>query len=129
MELAENTTKIELIDLFWACQGFGVDFLDRDFCRLFIFERLHPAGARCPLCRRGLSKKKSARFWKGLSIRCDCGKTFTARTGTVLAGKGLSCRAVVLMLWLLFSGRTDAQTAEIVGCHRETVRLWRNLIK
>jgi transposase-like protein len=126
MEFAEIIKKTQLKTVCKAIDAFGPDFLDADVCRKFVFKYLHPEGARCPECGAGLDETKSSRFWQGKAVKCrQCGKTFTIRTGTALAGKGLSVQEIVLMLWLLSRGETDIRIAKIVGCNRETVRLWR----
>ena len=126
MELAEFTKKDQLKTISAAVEMFGPGFLDKDICRQFVFMCLHPDGARCPGCGCGLDDEKSSRFWQGKTVKCcRCGKTFTARTGTALAGKGLSGEEIVLMFWLLGRGETDIRIADVVGCNRETVRLWR----
>jgi hypothetical protein len=126
MEHAEFTKKGQLHSLLSAVDAFGPGFLDRDVCQEFIFKHLHPEGACCPGCGAGLDQMKSARFWQGKTVNCcQCGKTFTARTGTALAGKGLSNQEIVLLFYLLGRGESDIRIAEVIGCNRETVRLWR----
>lgn len=126
MEHAEFTKKGQLQKIARAVEIFGPSFLDARVCREFIFTSLHPDGARCPGCGCGLDDQKSSRFWQGKAVKCQvCGKTFTVRTGTALAGKGLSASAIVLMFWLIARGESDSRVAEVVGCNRETVRLWR----
>jgi transposase-like protein len=64
----------------------------------------------------------------GKAITCRrCGKEFTARTGTILAGKNLSYREIVLMGWMMADGKTNSEIAGVIGCNRETIRLWRHL--
>lgn len=130
MERAEFTKKDQLKTLAAAVDLFGPGFLDKQVCRAFVFRCLHPDGARCPGCGAGLIDEKAFRFWQGKTIKCrKCGKTFTARTGTALAGKGLRGEELVLMFWLLARGETDIRIAAVVGCNRETVRLWRRELK
>ena len=125
MEQAEIIKKEQLQSVARAVEWFGPEFLDGDLCRQYVYKSLHPAGAYCPGCHCRLEGRKSARFWQGKTVKCRCGKTFSARTGTALAGKGLSARAIVLLLWLLARGDSDLQIAKSIGCNRETVRLWR----
>lgn len=130
MEHAEFAQKNQLKSLLSAVDLFGPRFLDKDVCREFIFKHLHPDGASCPACGSGLNQAKSVRFWQGKAVNCyDCGKTFTARTGTVLAGKGLSNQEIVLLFYLFARGESDVRIAEVIGCNRETVRLWRRELK
>ena len=87
METAEFTQKNDLSFLQGAAAIFGPNFLDESVCRAWVLNRLHPGGARCPGCGSRLHSKKSARFWQDKPVRCGCGKSFSARTDTALAGK------------------------------------------
>jgi DNA-binding CsgD family transcriptional regulator len=45
-----------------------------------------------------------------------------------LAGKNLSYREIILMAWLMAGGKSNTEIAGMIGCNRETVRLWRRII-
>jgi transposase-like protein len=105
---------------------FNVNFMDYDFARLWILKRLHPDGAHCPGCGLPVADKSLQRFWSNGRLSCrECGKYFTALTGTFLAGCHLDYRGVILLAVLLTLGVHDKQIAAIVGTSAENVRLWR----
>jgi len=73
---------------------------------------------------------KSARFWSGRRIVCSgCGKDFSARTGTFLAGAALNWRELVFLCWLLGEGHADRDIAARMCLNRESVRLWRKKLR
>lgn len=129
MEHAEYTAHLNFFTTADVADIFGPNFLDGSVCRQWILKRLHPAGAFCPGCRSALSGVAAARFWQGRPASCRvCGREFTARTGTILAGKNLSYRDIVLLAWLMAAGKTNSEIAGVIGCNRETVRLWRQVL-
>ncbi|MDY6903709.1 MAG: transposase [Thermodesulfobacteriota bacterium] len=135
MEFAENTHKKELIAIYDAVDapgssgGFSPEFLDDERCQEFLFTILHRNGSRCPECNGRLNDRKTSRFWHGKTVKCSgCGKIFTAKTGTILAGKSLNAKDILLMFWLIKRNFSDIDIAKIISCHRETVRLWRQMI-
>ncbi|MBA2881816.1 hypothetical protein HNR65_002147 [Desulfosalsimonas propionicica] len=126
METAENTINLNFFTATDVAKIFGPNFLDADVCRQWILRRLHPDGAFCPCCGSGLTGTALGRFWQSRTVTCrSCGRDFTARTGTILAGKNLSYQEIVLMAWLMARGDSNSEISEIIGCNRETVRLWR----
>ncbi len=126
MELAESMKHSRLFAVSEVAAIFGPNFLDDEVCRQWILKRLHPAGAFCPSCGSGMQGRASDRFWQGRPVTCaGCDKDFTARTGTILAGKNLSYREIILVAYLMARGDSNTDIAETVGCNRETVRLWR----
>lgn len=126
MELAENTNNLNFFTSSEVAGIFGSNFLDEEVCRQWILKRLHPVGAFCPVCGFRLSGRQAARFWQDKPVCCpECGKTFTARTGTILAGKNLSYQEIILMAWLMARNYSNIEIADVIGCNRETVRLWR----
>lgn len=130
MELAENMTDFGFFTASDVADIFGPNFLDRDVCRQWILKRLHPAGEFCPRCGLRLSGRQATRFLQDRPVCCrECGKTFTARTGTILAGKNLSYQEIILMAWLMARGDKNSTIADIIGCNRETIRLWRQILR
>ncbi len=129
MENAENIQKIQLQRLFNVLSKSDLEFvrfLDENICRFMLLDVLHPEGPRCPECQAKVRNSQESHFWHGHLLRCrHCGKSFTGRTGTLLANKSLQSREIVLMLWLMNRGESDMQIAGEIGCNRETVRLWR----
>jgi predicted Zn finger-like uncharacterized protein len=107
-------------------QVFNANFLDESTCRRWILEALHPESSiRCPECGSELSESSHNRFWEGKRVRCsNCGKFFTALTGTALSGCHLDFRSVMLLAVFLYYGfRTDL-IANKLDISNETVRLW-----
>jgi hypothetical protein len=128
MEHAEYTANLNFFTTADVAEIFGPNFLDGDVCRRWVLRRLHPAGGFCPGCGSGVDGSSAGRFWMWKAITCRrCGKEFTARTGTILAGKNLSYREIVLMGWMMADGKTNSEIAGVIGCNRETIRLWRHL--
>ena len=129
METAENTINLNFFTAADVAKIFGPNFLDAEVCRQWILKRLHPAGAFCPCCGSSLAGRQATRFWQDRPVCCtECGKTFTARTGTILAGKNLTYQEIILMAYLMARGDSNTEIAEIIGCNRETIRLWRRQI-
>jgi len=105
---------------------FNANFLDYEFARLWILKRLHPHGAHCPGCGAAVPAKKLRRFWANGRIRCgECGKYYTALTGTFISGCQIDFRGLMLLSVLIALGVHDGQIAAIVGMGHENVRLWR----
>lgn len=124
------------VDVHWSAgmfsardvlEVFNVNFLDYEFARMWVLKRLHPDGTHCPGCGiPPLSNEFMQRFWQGKRMRCpQCGKYFTALTGTFLSGCHLDFRGVILLAVLLALGIHDKQIAAIVEMSSENVRLWR----
>lgn len=128
MEHTENMNKSELkaiYDKITGAQGLGPQYLDEFACRAVVLSVLHPGVTKCPRCGRELAGKKHQSFWLGKTVRCYCGRKFSARTGTALSGKAMLYREVVLLMFLIGLGLSDRRISEVCGCNRETVRLWR----
>jgi transposase-like protein len=109
---------------------FGADLLDEQRCRIWVLTKIHPKGAHCPRCGNNIGPAKFIltlpSFWKGGRVRCDqCGKYFTALTGTFLSGCHLKFREIILLALLLALDVPDKQIAAIIKMSAENVRLWR----
>lgn len=111
-----------------ALSAFSARFLDAEACRSWILARLHPAGQACPYCRRPIDDHRRLVRWNaGERIQCaDCGRFFTATTGTILAGKHFDPAGVYLLAVLVGLGVDNHHAAAILQCSPETVRLWRH---
>jgi transposase-like protein len=111
-----------------VARDFGADFLDERACRQWILAAVHPSGtASCPQCHGELTGIAMRRFWEGKRIRCrNCGKYFTALTGTFLGGCHMSFNQIVLFAVFLNFGIQFRDIAKILKISPETVRLWDN---
>ena len=105
----------------------GTDFLDDDYCRLWILTKLHPEEQiSCPECYTALPKKSLPRFWNGRRLRCsNCGKFFSALTKTFLSGCHLQYTGIILLAMFLGLQVPSNIIAEKLGISSESVRLWR----
>ena len=102
-------------------------FFNESACRQWIIKRLHPDGACCPDCGKGLSEKSLNRFWSAERVKCcGCGKFFTALTGTFLSGCQLTFSEVIVLAILLSPDFNDKKIAEILDMSPANVRIWRN---
>lgn len=129
MEHAEYAAHLNFFTKEAVVAAFGPNWLDGEVCRRWVLNQVHQDGAFCPGCGSPVVGQSAGLFWQGKPISCrTCGKEFTARTGTILAGKNLSYREMVLMAWLMADGKTNAEIAGVIGCNRETVRLWRQVL-
>lgn len=106
-------------------RAFGADFFDHDACRNWILHQLHHNVPRCPGCRAEVLLKSQPRFWAGDRVKCNCGKFFTALTGTFLSGCQLDFREVILLAILLSLGVSDKTIAEFLNMSPAGIRLWR----
>lgn len=110
-----------------TCLAFGPEFLDESACRSWILNSLHKGSVvGCPECGSELGGSYPQRFWDGKRIRCcNCGKFYTALTGTVLSGCHLDYRSIMLLAVFLFFGVRPDFIAKKLDITTETIRLWR----
>ena len=105
---------------------FNANLMDPDLARIWVLKRLHPAGAHCPGCAAAIPDDKLWRFWSNERMSCrNCGKYFTALTGTFMSGCQMDFREVLLMAFLIALGIGDRRIAAIIRMSPENVRLWR----
>lgn len=112
---------------------FTADFLDEGACRSWVLAKLHPSGARCPGCGTELQGEVALlRFWRAERLKCpihECGKFFTALTGTFLAGSHFSFQEIILLFLALKLDLRTRYIAAVVGVNPETVRQWRKRLQ
>jgi len=133
MEATENTARrkeavsASVFTVEEVMNYFGAEFLDEDFCRVWVLQKLHPEDvACCPQCGEPVREKLLPRFWGGLRLCCNsCGKFFTALTGTFLCGCHLDYTQVILLALFLYLKLPSETIAEKLDVSTETVRLWR----
>lgn len=105
---------------------FDADFLDEDICREWILGEIYQDDEiACPRCRKPIKEMALQRFWEGRRICCrECGKFFSALTGTFLSGVHAKFREIILMAILLHFNVKPAEIARMIHVHPETIRLW-----
>jgi transposase-like protein len=107
--------------------SFDADFLAEDHCRAWIMGILHQDKSRCPECGADIFRRLLPSFWMGKRIRCrNCGKYFTALTGTFLSGCHFDFREIILLAFMLAVSVDDKQIAATLKISAESVRLWRH---
>lgn len=123
-KIQKTGSSFSLIEI---CQAFGTDFLDESACRRWILNALHgESPISCPECGSILDEAYHSRFWEARRIRCyNCGKFFTALTGTILSGCHLDFRTVMLLAIFLCFGLKADFIANKLLLSSETIRLWR----
>lgn len=107
-------------------QAFHVGFFDEEVCRQWILTQIHPKGPLCPGCGHELQSKNLKRYWENKRIICpECGKWFTALTGTMFQSVHMGFREIVLLMLFLGIGLPDMTIAGFLGGTKGTVRRWR----
>ena len=111
-----------------AAAAFHAGLLCRDECLELVAGRLHQEGPACPECGASIESAAARKRWQRFErLQCsDCGKWFTAATGTWLAGAKLDPRQVFLLAALLELGIDPDLVARVVGASLVTVRYWRD---
>ena len=106
--------------------SFGVEFLDENRCREWVIAKLYRDGITCPGCGITVRESNLRRFWLGKRIRChDCGKFFTAFTGTFLSGIRHDFRKIILLMFFIALKFDNNFIAHRLNCSPEMVRLWK----
>lgn len=104
--------------------------LDEIESRAWILEQLHgyPPIVACPDCRFIVTRTRQVMaFTHGLYVTCpECGRKFSATTGTFIAGTHQDFRTIFLLAVLLATGLDNNQISKVLGVTAETVRLWRH---
>lgn len=111
-----------------AATAFHAGLLCRDECLELVAGRLHPEGPACPKCGTAIDSAAARKRWQQFErLQCsDCGKWFTATTGTWLVGAKLDPRQVFLLAALLELCVDPDLVARAVGVSLVTVRYWRD---
>lgn len=109
-----------------AVTFFGMDLIKFDDCARWLVTRLHPDGVKCPGCSAEVTNSsRLERFRQMEQIRCpECGKKFTAKTGTILNETKLEAREIYLLAVLIYLEVSPAHIATILRVHTDTVRNW-----
>lgn len=124
LEVSENIDKPRVCCGFGASEAlavFDAGFLDVRRCREWVLKRLHPEGVHCPGCGAAIDPDLNPLDRR----RCkQCGKWFTALTGTFLHGAQLEPEQVVLLAVLSELDVNKKVIARILDIHPDSVRLW-----
>ncbi len=108
-----------------ALHEFSSRVLSEEACRLWILQRLHPAGAFCPNCQTALKRRAELSFWEGKRTYCKfCEKQFSVTTGTILANISMNMREVFLLLVLIAMKVDKKEIARILNIHPDSVKNW-----
>jgi transposase-like protein len=102
-----------------------VDLFDDEHSKVWLLERFHPQGLKCPRCGAGVWRSRHFRRTKrsqlGVYRCCDCGQTYNLYTGTAFEGKHLRPAQVILLLRGLYEGRSNPELASELGLSRTAV--------
>lgn len=111
-----------------AAAFFGMDLIKFDDCARWLVSRLHPDGVKCPGCSVPVIEEKRLQRFKAMEqIRCsECGKKFTAKTGTILNETKLEAREIYLLAVLICLEVSAPHIATILRVHVDTVRNWQS---
>ena len=105
---------------------FSARFLSADDCAIWVAGQLHPDGPLCPGCgHEGPGGRGARRFFLFRRVQCpECGRFFSAASGTWLAGTKLDPRQIMLLAALRSYGVEIPVIAQVVGVSEVTVRYW-----
>lgn len=103
----------------------GLDLLKAPDCLAFWVRRLHPAGGRCPDCGVSLDGRQAETFGAGGRVHCNsCGRWFSYRTGTILAGSTADDCQLFLLAYLTGLLCSVQDIAAACRLSKDTVRAW-----
>lgn len=111
-----------------AVREFSPVMFDADSCRMWVLQKIHVAGAKCPHCQAAVTGSRSIEtFWSRGRIVCkSCKRFFDAHTGTILAGSSFDYQEIFFLSFLLGIGRPVKSISECLGVSESTVRDWRD---
>lgn len=109
-----------------AAAFFGMDLIKFDESARWLVSRLHPDGAKCPGCSIKITgDNRLERFRRMQQLRCqECGRKFTAKTGTILNETKLEAREIYLLAVMIHLEVAPAAIAAVLRVHTDTVRNW-----
>ena len=108
-----------------AAAAFSADCLRREVCLAWLAGQLHPAGARCPGCGVAVADRQLERWQSFGRLQCpECGKFYTAVTGTWMSGAKLKPNQIFVLAALVAMDVDAPLIAAAIGVSEVTVRLW-----
>lgn len=108
----------------------GIDALEEEACRQFLIRRVHPTGAKCPVCRTSIDGRQAETFNARGRVHCNsCGRWFGYRTETIFSGTTLNDRQIFLLLLLLANNCPTAKIAASCKVSEETVLSWKHKLE
>jgi transposase-like protein len=103
-------------------------FLDEDYCRKWVIDRLHPDGIFCPECGSPLREQRQDAIRRGGKTACyECGKQFTALTGSVFSGYRSDYRTIFFTLFLIGAGFPTNEIMVKTGISRTSICRYRKI--
>jgi transposase-like protein len=125
MDNTETSAIPKLFNLTQIAAAFRADCLDAGRCEALVLELLHQGETKCPRCGVDLQGQRQESFQAWGRVRCaECGKWFTATTGTALHKVKLDARQLVMLSYLLSIGVHPSMIGAAAGVDPETVRTW-----
>jgi len=114
-----------------ANQVFGIftpAFLDEDYCRRWVIGRLHPNGFKCPECRKPLREQRQDAIHRGKKTTChECGKQFSALTGTIFSGYRSDYRTIFFILFMIGAGFSTNDIMVKTGISRTSILRYKKI--
>lgn len=109
------------------------NLLDRDACRVWLRDHLHPTGFCCPYCQASLEQARQFRETNASELttyRChQCDGTYNLYTGTLFEQIQSPPEEVVLLLRGILQGETTKALAAELNLSYKTVLKWRHRIQ
>lgn len=108
-------------------RAFHAGFLDERACRHWILKKLHPKGPLCPVCGQDMQSRCLKRYWENRRIQChQCGKWFTALTGTIFQRTKMDFSEIMLLALFLGMDQPPKTIAGFLNEDEKTIRIWRH---
>lgn len=109
------------------------NLLDRNACKAWLQEHLHPEGFVCPHCQASLQEARAFRETCASHLttyRCyQCDGTYNLYTGTLFEQIQSSPEEVVLLLRGVLQGETTQALADELDLSYKTALKWRHRIQ
>lgn len=114
MNNSDTTTGKPAGVLFDLLREFNGRFLDDNFCRRWLLNRIYPDGVIvCPKCQRPLSGKKLHQFYAGERNVCTgCGHRWSTFRGTALNWTHHAPGEIIIIGFLYALGCEEREIAE-----------------